>query len=208
MKRAIIDNKGIPPLAGICTYEDACKPGFTVDRSVELLKRFNFISKGLNQMQAAHLARVPEWEVKSAFGYHLWLDAEHSAAIRKRVSEMREPPLGLDQVPDEKLRVWLDEAIHGDDTIELLVGFYRVIRAEIIKALNRYLAEMNRIAEHPTYRLLRGMLQDQEEMLDWGEQALAALIDSPEKELHAQQWEHHLLAYLRDAGGFSGMIRK
>ncbi|SEM50396.1 hypothetical protein [Paenibacillus sp. OV219] len=204
MKRTIIDNKGIPPLAGICSYEDACKPGFTVDRSVELLKRFNYISKGLNQMLAAHLARVPEWEVKCAFGYHLWLDAEHSAAIRKRVSEMREPPLGLDQVPDEKLRVWLDEAIRGDDTIELLVGFYRVIRTEAIKALNRYLDEMNRITEHPTYRLLRGMLQDQEEMLAWGEQALAALVDSPEKERHAEQWEQHLQSFLREAGGIFG----
>ncbi|SFJ55040.1 hypothetical protein SAMN02799624_04968 [Paenibacillus sp. UNC496MF] len=206
MNRVDIDNKGIPPLAGICTYDEACKPGFTVDRSVELLKRFNYISKSLNQMLSAHLARVPEWEVKCAFGYHLWLDAEHSAAIRKRVSEMREPPLGLDQVPDDKLRIGLDEAIRGDDTIELLVGFYRVIRTEMIKALNRYLDEMNRIAEHPTYRLLRGILQDQEEMAAWGEQALTALIDLPEKEKLATHWENHLQTLLKAAGGIFGDV--
>ncbi|RAP74100.1 hypothetical protein [Paenibacillus montanisoli] len=204
MNRAIIDNKGIPPLAGICTYEEACKPGFTVDRSVELLKRFNYIAKMLNQTLAAHLARVPEWEVKCAFGYHLWLDAEHSAAIRKRVSEMREPPLGLDHVPDERLHDWLDEAIRAENTVELLVGVYRVIRPELILAFNRYLNEMNRIAEHPTYRLLRGMLQEEEEMVAWGEQALEALVQTPEQTASAAQWEAHLRAFLKAAGGVDG----
>ncbi|SFT24950.1 hypothetical protein [Paenibacillus sp. BC26] len=204
MNRVVIDNKGIPPLAGICSYEEACKPGFTVDQSVNLLKRFNFIAKNLNQILSAHLAAVPEWEVKCAFGYHLWLDAEHSAAIRKRVSEMREPPLHLDQDPDEQLRIWLDEAIRAENTVELLTGIYRVIRPEIAKALSQYIANMNKMTEHPTYRLLRGMLQDEEEMIVWGEAALTALIDSPEQAGIAADWEAHLRAFLLAAGGVSG----
>jgi hypothetical protein len=52
----------------------------------------------LNRIFAAHLANIPEWEVKFAFSLHMWLDAEHSAMLRKLVTEMMEPPLHLDKV--------------------------------------------------------------------------------------------------------------
>src|SRR6185369_5061899 len=98
-----IDNLGIPPLAGVCSYEEAARPGLAVDRAVTRLKRLNYVGRRLHETAAAHLPHTPEWEVKCALGLHLWLDAEHCSAIRMRVGEMREPPLHLDAVPDERL---------------------------------------------------------------------------------------------------------
>src|SRR5919106_478292 len=88
-----IDNLGIPPLAGVCSYETATRPGLPVEQAVLRLKRLNYVGRRLHETAAAHLPRTPEWEVKCALGLHLWLDAEHSAALRARVKEMREPPL-------------------------------------------------------------------------------------------------------------------
>src|SRR5579862_5646640 len=77
-----IDNLGIPPLAGICSYEQAAQPGYSVTETVELLKRYNQVASALVDITAAHLARTPEWEVKCALSLHMWLAAEHAAAIR------------------------------------------------------------------------------------------------------------------------------
>lgn len=40
-----IDNRGIPPLAGHCTYAAACQSGYGVDRNVEILKRYNYVAQ-------------------------------------------------------------------------------------------------------------------------------------------------------------------
>ena len=42
----------------------------------------------------------PIYELKTGFSHHAYLCAEHVTALRQRVGEMREPPLGLDVVPD------------------------------------------------------------------------------------------------------------
>jgi hypothetical protein len=199
-----LDNLGLPPLAGLATYEAASRPGYAVDQSVELLKRFNYVTTCLNQTGASHLARTPEWEIKCGLSLHLWLDAEHSAALRARVAEMREPPLHLDQVPDDRLRAWLDEAIRAEDTVELLVGVYRVIRPELLRCWRLYLAEANPLADHPTCRLLRLASGEEEEMILWGEQAIAALARDQPASGRAARWQAHLLAYLNAAGGVTG----
>ena len=51
----------------------------------------------------------PVYELKTAFSHHAYLCAEHTAALAKRVSELREPPLGLDDVPNENLAIFFDE---------------------------------------------------------------------------------------------------
>ncbi|MFY0758942.1 hypothetical protein AB1K32_08715 [Metabacillus dongyingensis] len=204
MVKVIIDNRGIPPLAGICNYESALKEGYSVERNVDLLRRYNYVKKTVHQVYNAHLARTPEWEVKCAFSYHLWLEAEHCAAIRKRVSEMREPPLKLDAIPDEKLKRLLDEVIRAEDTLELLVGIYQVIKPEIIQSLKKHLAETNPMADQPTLRLLKIILMEEEEMLTWGKAAISALIQNEVQEERAKSWEKHLTGFLQFAGGISG----
>lgn len=66
MERIRVDNLGIPPLAGLCSYAEACRVGYSVEQSVELLKRYNYVEAQLNTILAAHLPRTPEWEVKCA----------------------------------------------------------------------------------------------------------------------------------------------
>ncbi|MDF2670554.1 MAG: hypothetical protein K0R67_2860, partial [Paenibacillus sp.] len=135
MVRVRLNNLGLIPLAGVCSYEAACKPGYGIENNVTLLKTYNYAETQLNQVMAAHLAHTPEWEVKCAFSYHLWLDAEHSAALRKRVSEMREPPLQLDKAPNSDWEAFFQELIRSESTLELLVGLYAVAKKELVRAL-------------------------------------------------------------------------
>lgn len=206
MSRAEIDNLGVPPLAGLCSYDDATQPGLSVEENVALMRRYNYTEIQLNQIMAAHLPSVPEWEVKCGFSLHLWLDAEHSANLRKRVGEMRNPPLYLDQIPDPKLEAWLAEVIRAENTLELLVGIYQVVKAELVRVMKKHLQGTNRLIDHPTYRMLRIHVLEEEEMLNWGEAAISALVKTEADAQRAEGWEAHLRAYLLEAGGLDGEL--
>jgi hypothetical protein len=199
-----IDNFGIPPLAGVCSYERAARAGLDVEHTVARLKRYNYVLRRLHETAAAHLPRTPEWEVKCALGLHLWLDAEHSAALRARVKEMREPPLHLDDVPDEQLQAALEELLRAEDTIELVAGIYGAVRPALVAALEEHLELLNPLFDHPTHRGLRSILREQEEMLDWGRAALAALTTTAELAAQASAFQDHVGQFLAAAGGISG----
>src|SRR5215467_8346702 len=92
--------RNLPPLAGLCALEEAMKPGLSVDQCVTRLKRYHYAFKRLHHLLTARITAEPIYELKSAFSLHAHLCSEHTTALRKRVGEMREPPLGLEVVPD------------------------------------------------------------------------------------------------------------
>ena len=199
-----IDNLGIPPLAGICSYAEAAEPGLSVDATVDRLKRYGYALRQLHEVATAHLPSTPEWEIKCALSLHLWLDAEHVSAIRSRVAEMREPPLHLDAVPDERLRASFEELLRCDGSAELLAGMYGAARLEIVTALDDHLRMLNPLFDYPTHRLLRTVVGEQRESLEWGQQALAAVCVDEGTRLRAEQFETHIHRCLTSAGGICG----
>jgi hypothetical protein len=197
------DNRGIPPLAGICGYEEAARPGLPVEATVVRLKRYNYMLRRLHEIGAAYLAATPEWEVKCALSLHMWLDAEHASMIRARVAEMREPPHHLDTVPDERLEAAFEELIRAGSTPELLVGIYDVARPSLTAALREHLDALNPLFDHPTHRMLRTILREQDEIIDWGRAATAALDPADCDE--AERFRAHMRVYIAAAGGVSGV---
>jgi hypothetical protein len=199
-----IDNLGIPPLAGICSYAEAAQPGLSVDATVDRLKRCNYALRRLHEIATAHLPSTPEWEIKCALSLHLWLDAEHIGALRSRVAEMREPPLHLDAVPDERLRAAFEELLRCDGSAELLAGIYAAARSEILAAIDDHLQLLNPLFDYPTDRLLRTIAREQRQMLEWGREALAAVCADDDARLRAEQFEAHVRSCLASAGGICG----
>src|SRR5262245_6854231 len=139
----------IPPLAGLATYAEAARVGYSVDETVDLIRRYNYVERRLQEIGAAFMNPTPEWEVKTALSLHMWLDAEHCQALRERVAELRRPPLYLDTVPDARLAALMDEVLRASDTLELLAGIYHVIRPALLRAYRMYLDEANPIFDHP-----------------------------------------------------------
>ena len=197
-------NPGIPPLAGLASYEEAARVGYGVDENVERMRRLNYVEARLYEISAAFMNPTPEWEVKGALSLHLYLDGEHSHALRERVAELRRPPLYLDEAPDDRLRALMDEAIRAENTAELLAGVYGVVRPALLAAYEEHLAAINPVFDFPTVRLLRQAVAEEAQMLDWGRQALAAVTQTEESQDVAQAWQAHLRAYLQAAGGITG----
>ena len=189
-----------PPLAGIASYQDCTRPGHGVDKTVALLRRFLYIEGRLTKTLVAHLNAVPEWEAKCALSLHLWQDAEHCTWLRQRVIEMRNPPVRLDQVPSEGLRIFFEELLCSRTTAELLAGVYGVLKPALVAAMKEHAATANPMADYPTLRQLQFILLEEERQLQWGAAALKIIGDPP----GLQAWKSHLLACLRAAGGVAG----
>src|SRR6476619_7271752 len=116
--------RGLPTLAGLATIADAASPGLGIEACVARLKRYHYAFKRLHEIFTARITAEPIYELKTAFSHHAYLCAEHVEAIRTRVGEMREPPLGLEAVPHPALEQYFDEIRAAATTAELLVGLY------------------------------------------------------------------------------------
>src|SRR6266576_5731755 len=95
--------RGLPTLDGLGSITDAAKPGLSVEACVARHKRYHYAFRRLHEIFTARITAEPIYELKTAFSHHAYLCAEHVTALRERVSEMREPPLGLEDVPHPAL---------------------------------------------------------------------------------------------------------
>src|ERR1043166_5448405 len=116
--------RNLPSLAGLCSIEEAAQPGLAIESCGARLKRYHYAFKRLHQIFVARLTAEPIYELKMGFSLHAYLCAEHVAALRRRIGEMREPPLGLDIVPDPALEILFDEILAAPTTAELVLGIY------------------------------------------------------------------------------------
>src|SRR5215475_3392228 len=157
----------LPKLAGVCSYAEAARPGYTVDEDVQMLVRYAWISKCTMEMGLYWLNPTPEWEIKEALSLHLYLDSQHVAWIRERVSAMRNPPPRMDVSPSKSLTAFLDELLWADDSLEKIVGLYGVLKPALLAAYRRHYEQANQLVDFPTRRLLSMMITDLEATMAW-----------------------------------------
>ena len=193
-----------PPLAGLCSYAEASRATLSLDDCVNWLKRMHYAWKRLHQIFTAHITSEPVYELKTAFSLHAHYCAEHADAIRTRVSEMREPPLGLEVVPHSALELACDEVLCAPTTEERLYGLYAVLLPALDGAIGKYLVETNRLADAPSVRILRFAQLELADMRAFGEQALATIDASQISKI----WVQLLDQSLANAGGLSGRDSK
>jgi hypothetical protein len=194
----------IPELAGLCTYEEAVRIGFSVDESVRRLLRLHWCEKRLMEIALAHLPATPEWEVKCALALQQWQDGEHADAIGRRIGEMRSPAPRLDRPADPALETYLEELLRATDTVELVTGLHFGHDA-LAAAYRDHLQRTNPLVDQPTRRVLRFNLLEEEEAASWCERAVAALIEGDvAAQTRAREWRDQLRACLAAAGGIAG----
>lgn len=172
-----VSYRNLPSLAGLCSMAGAMQPGLAVDECVSRLKRYHYAFKRLHQIFTARITAEPIYELKMGFSLHAYLCAEHVSALRKRVAEMREPPLGLEQVPDPHLEIFFDEILAAPATEELALGLYEKALPALQSALQRHLAETNHLVDQPSVRVCRFALLELSDMVKFGEKVTANLID-------------------------------
>jgi hypothetical protein len=197
--------KGLPPLAGLCSLEEAARPGLSVEECVRRLKRFHYAFKRLHHILTARITAEPIYELKTAFAHHAHLCAEHATALRTRVGELREPPLGLDDVPHPALEAFFDEILAAPTTEELVYAVYVVALRRHREAMQRYADETNPLTDAPSRRLLRFALLEVDDMAGWGAKCVDALIRSGDSSWDIGDWLNVLNRLIRAADGLDGV---
>ncbi len=195
--------KGLPALAGLCTIQQAAEPGLSIEKCVARLKRYHWVFKRLHYTFLARLTAEPVYELKMAFSLHGHYCAEHVSTFAKRVGEMREPPLGLDAVPDASLNIFLDEILCAPDTRQLLVGIYEKALPALKLGLENHVRDTNPLADAPSIRLCRFALLEVDQMIDYGTKAIHCLV-SKEDRKQMQDWLVLLDTLLLGAGELDG----
>ncbi len=181
----------------------AVQSDWSLNESVERLKRLHYVLKRLYETLTARITGEPIYELKTAFSYHAYLCAEQVTLIRKRVSEMREPPLGLDKIPHTGLERVMDEVIAAPTTETLLLGVYEVALPAVLRACKRLKVDAHPLADAPTVRIARLMEFELADAAQFGEAAIQQLVTSEVRET-AVLWLGVLRQCLQAAGELDG----
>jgi hypothetical protein len=195
--------RGLPTLAGLATIAEAARPGLSIEACVARLKRYHYASLRLHEIFTARITAEPIYELKTGFSHHAYLCSEHVMALRTRVAEMREPPLGLEAVPHPALHVFFDEILAAPTTAEVLAGLYRVALPALNEALERHRRDTNPLADAPSLRVCRFARLEVADMIAFGEHCLASLVDDAAWQAMAP-WLELLRRCLAAAGRLDG----
>jgi hypothetical protein len=194
---------GLPTLAGLARIEQAAKPGLSVAACVARLKRYHYAFLRLHEILTARITAEPIYELKTGFAHHAYLCAEHVQALRTRVGEMREPPLGLEEIPHEGLQIFFDEILTAPTTAELLVGIYEKALPALDAALKQHLADTNPLTDAPSIRVCRFARLELADLIDFGVKCITCLVDTKARTA-MQAWLSLLDDCLAAAGALDG----
>ena len=184
-------------------------PGaFTVEESARRVGNYKWVEMRLFEALGGWIATVPELDVKMRLGTHTYKHAWHAELWHKRLPELREMnPERLTQPANDGVVAFFEamtEPEAPEQTIEKLVGVYRVLIPHKIAAYTYHLNNTSQITDAPTMRSLRHALDDEFE--DWrdGEMLIQSLIETEEEVQRAAAHQARLEAILVGAGGVVG----
>ena len=184
-------------------------PGkFDVETSARRVGHYKWIEMRTFEVLGGWVATVPELDVKLRLGTHCYHHAWHAELWHKRLPELREMnPDRLTLPANDELVAFvaaMSEPEAPDQTLEKLVGVYRVLVPRMIAAYTFHLNNTSSITDAPTIRSLGFVLAD--DLDDWreGELLIQSLIRSPEDAARAAEHQRRLEVLMVAAGGIAG----
>jgi hypothetical protein len=184
-------------------------PGaFSVEETARRVGYYKWVEMRLFEALGGWIATVPELDVKMRLGAHCYKHAWHAELWHKRLPELREMNPDRLTVPAnpavEEFMALLVEPEAADQTIEKLVGVYRVLIPHKIAAYTFHLNNTSQISDAPTIRSLKLALAD--ELEDWreGEMLVESLLETEDDVARAAAHQKRLEAVLVRAGGVAG----
>ena len=179
---------------------------FSVDHSARLMRNYRYAVERMLRALAGWMALTPEISAKLLMGRHVWDVAQHADAFGKRLPELR-APAQVSEPANPSFVAFMDalEEPEGPrQTIERLVGVYRVLKPHLLASYQDHLGRANAVYEPPTRRVLVRCIDDEQRHIAAGETILRHLIDAPALGERATVWRGRLDGLLTTAGGVTG----
>jgi uncharacterized ferritin-like protein (DUF455 family) len=144
-----------------------------VEEAGRRLQRIAALKKGLTRSLAGWLPRLPDFATKCHLARHLYLDAKGAQAAATRVWELR---FGRsDFAAPVELEPFLAVMDRAQDVPEMLAGLYLTVKAELVDAYRRYMAETDPVFDSPTLDVLEPLLREDERQVEWARVELERL---------------------------------
>jgi hypothetical protein len=204
----------LPQLAGLCSVAQAAvDKGWSVEESTRRWKRIHYCLKRACEALTARITSEPIYELKTLFSHHAYLLSEQVTTIRRRVAEMREPPLGLDKVPHLALSRLMDDLYAMNEREAFLQGLYQNVLPAVLAACQHMRHEAHPVADAPSVRAAKLIEFELSELVDVGQaacQAIAARESEPQAgtaadgSIDAAAWQQHLQLCMAAAAGIDG----
>jgi hypothetical protein len=184
-------------------------PGaFAVEETARRVGHYKWVEMRLFEALGGWVATVPELDVKLRLGTHCYKHAWHSELWHKRLPELREMnPERLTVPPNDEFVTFMAAVTAPEaagETIEKLVGVYRVLIPHKIAAYTYHLNNTSNITDAPTIRSLKLILAD--EMEDWrdGEMLIQSLLETEGEVRRAADRQARLETLILASGGIAG----
>jgi len=141
--------RGLPPLVGLHSMNEAATRGLTVSECVARLLRLHWSLKRLHFNFVARITATPIYELKMAFSLHAFYCAEHVEDFATRVREMRQPPYGLEISPDASLDLFFDEILTAPSVEAFTLGMYSYAVPAVVRGLERLISRYEQALRPP-----------------------------------------------------------
>ncbi|HZP37042.1 MAG TPA: hypothetical protein VFE48_11220 [Methylomirabilota bacterium] len=177
-----------------------------VDESARIVRHYRYVTERMMRTLGGWIALTPELSAKLLFGRHVWDNAQHADAWGKRLPELR-AAAQVSEPANERVVAFMDalEALEAPgETIERVVGVYRVLKPQLLAAYEAHLASTNAVYEPPTCRILTRCIADERRHVAAGETIARHLLRTPALVERARVAEARLWALLEAAGGATG----
>src|SRR5271167_3860675 len=164
---------------------------YSVRQSVVYIQNYRYAEERMMRMMAGWIALTPELAVKLEMAKQVYEDALHTDALGKRLPELRAQPQ-ISKPPNDAFVTFmsaLEDKEEWEDTIERLVGIYRVLKPHLISHYSAHIEAANPVYEPPTLRILARLVDEEKRHVERGSVLLDDLLDSPQKHRRASQWQ-------------------
>ncbi len=179
---------------------------FPVDHSARLMRNYRYAVERVLRALGGWIALTPEIPAKLLLGRHVWDLAQHADAFGKRLPELR-AHAQVSEPANQAFAAFMDALEEPEaprQTVERLVGVYRVLKPHLLSSYRDHLARANAVYEPPTRRILARCVEDEVKHIAAGETILGDLASMPGLTERAAMWQGRLEALLAAAGGVTG----
>jgi len=184
------------PLAGFVSVEE----------SARLVRHWRYAVERMMRILGGWMALTPELSAKLLLGRHVWDSAQHADALGNRLAELR-ARAHVSEPANAAFVTFMDaieEPERPPQTVERLVGVYRVLKPHLLAVYEDHLRRVNEVYEPPTELLVARMAEDERRHIAAGLAIIQHLVTTAALDERARAWQARLERLLEAAGGVTG----
>jgi hypothetical protein len=179
---------------------------FSVEASARRIRHYRYAEERLMRALGGWVALTPELPAKIMFARHVWDCAQHADLWGRRLPELRAPAQQSEPSGEAFIAFMnrLESPVEPRQTLERLVGVYRVLKPHLVATYERHLAAANPVYEPPTRRILERCLEEERRHVAAGRRLLDRMLGGEPARRRSDECELALTALLAAASGVTG----